>query len=76
MADYFGTITPLQDPFSKSNIEDISIKMYRNVFTKAPMFYARISFKNGSTTGEYLINDCANLADAFEKAQAFVNSLS
>lgn len=76
MTDYFGTITPLQDPFSKSNIEGVSITMYRNTFTKAPVFYARISFKNGSTTGEHLINNCANLADAFEKAQAFVNSLS
>ena len=76
MADYFGTITPLQDPFKKNNINGVSIVMSRNIFNGAPNFWAKIEFKNGDTTGEHIIRNCANLADAFEKAQAFVNSLS
>lgn len=76
MADYFGTIASLQDPFNKNNIEGVSIVMYRNAFTRKPVFYAKIEFKNGPTSGEHTITNCVNLADAFEKAQAFVNSLS
>lgn len=76
MSDYFGTITPLQDPFKKKNIDGVSIVMSRSLLNGAPYFWARIKFKNGDTEGEHTIRDCANLADAFEKAQAFVNSLS
>lgn len=50
--------------------------MSRSIFNDAPYFWAKIEFKNGDTTGEHTIRNCANLADAFEKAQAFVNSLS
>ena len=76
MADYFGTITPLQDPFKKKNVNEVIIVMSRSVFNGTPFFWAKVGFKNGDTTGEHMIRDCANLADAFEKAQAFVNSLS
>lgn len=76
MIDYFGTITPLQDPFKKENINGVMIVMSRDIFNKAPFFWAKVEFKNGNTTGEHMISDCANLADAFEKVQAFVNSLS
>lgn len=49
--------------------------MYENFITHIFEFEARIEFKNGETSGTHVINKCSDLADAFIKAQRFVESL-
>lgn len=68
-------ISVIKNPFDKKCIKRISITMYKNIFTEVFEFEARIEFKNEKTSGTHTIDKCKDLADAFIKAQKFVESL-
>lgn len=63
----------INDPFGKSCIESISIRMTK-LYGGKLWFYADVEFKNGNTEGKQRIEG-SDLTDVYLKVKAFVESL-
>ncbi len=62
----------IKDPFSKNKI--IRIMIVGNCQFEKTHFYSSVTFKNGETTGEQVING-SSLDDVYIKTANFVKSL-
>lgn len=63
----------INNPFSKSCIDDITMRAYKN-WSGGIEIYAKVSFKNGNTSGEQRL-EAKTLPELMMKVYEFCNSL-
>lgn len=67
-------VSPVKNPFAKSQITDVFIRAYKSPWRDTWTFYSTVEFKNGDTEGKQkIIGESMN--DVIAKTDAFVTSL-
>ncbi len=70
------TLSTINDPFSKTTINGITIRYQTSLFSKKTYWYAKVEFKNGKTSGEQYIGDYQTYEQLMINLDNFLNELN
>lgn len=73
----YGQVSVINNPFIKEGLENIYIN-YRgaSVFSARPYWVARVTFRNGNTTGEQSTPQCAEYKEMMRHLEQIIQSIS